>query len=238
MPGITDLYISFTNDMISHHERSGTIHRISRANIERILLRELDKGKLAVDYKLSWYHAVLQTPLFDSLWYSNQLRLKLPESATQRYTPDETLTSYSLTSPTTPQFRHHPNSMAPPPKYPLSTSSTDKNNPYAKNYPREHAYRNRSPTPSISLVSGTETNATEESEEYDEDAVAFAELLGQGVSRQGELFEEGGDGDGEGQGEGEGGVGDRNGLRRQEGDDGAFGSGKGSAGKKRKASLD
>ena len=62
MKGINELYVSFANDHISLHEKRGTIHEISRSDIERTLLEQIDQGEFPIDYKVSWYHAVRESP--------------------------------------------------------------------------------------------------------------------------------------------------------------------------------
>ncbi|MDI1484912.1 MAG: hypothetical protein OHK93_000046 [Ramalina farinacea] len=101
--GISNLYTSFATDVIKSHVENNTINAVSRASIERELITQLDRATdLNVDYKIAWYHAILETPLFDSLWYSLSIRHSLPPSATERYTVEASYYEYEvLTKPLT-----------------------------------------------------------------------------------------------------------------------------------------
>ena len=66
--GIFELYTYHANNIINMHEAQNSVEEISRAKVELQIMKQLDKAKFPIDYKLAWYNAVRAkpSPLFDN----------------------------------------------------------------------------------------------------------------------------------------------------------------------------
>ncbi|KAL9609577.1 MAG: hypothetical protein Q9167_005670 [Letrouitia subvulpina] len=107
------IYLEYASAMIKRQIASGMIGNISRAEIERNILQQLDEARrLPIDYKASFSYAVSQAILpflhgiffltllipqifasnvFDSFWIGMQAMHSLQNIAIERYKPEELL---------------------------------------------------------------------------------------------------------------------------------------------------
>lgn len=53
-----ELYIATANDHVKSKIAADIPFKISRASVELMILRELDKASFPIEYKVSWYDAV------------------------------------------------------------------------------------------------------------------------------------------------------------------------------------
>ena len=56
--GVVELYTYHATNIIKLYEERNTVESISRAKVERQIMKELDKTTFPIDYKLAWYNAV------------------------------------------------------------------------------------------------------------------------------------------------------------------------------------
>ncbi|KAI9822470.1 MAG: hypothetical protein M1827_000189 [Pycnora praestabilis] len=102
MPGITALYVFAAHDHINKHLKNATTDEISRAEVEFTLLKELDKASFPMEYKIAWYHAILNLNDFESLWLSMKTLHDLSDEAITRFVPDPSYLTYQIPKAMTP----------------------------------------------------------------------------------------------------------------------------------------
>ncbi|KAI9790127.1 MAG: hypothetical protein M1835_001182 [Candelina submexicana] len=96
MPGILDIYVTACHGHIEAHLKNKTLHQVSRAVVEFTILTQLDRASFPMEYKATWYHAILFSDRFESLWKSKQQMYKLSEEQLERFVPDESKIEYQL----------------------------------------------------------------------------------------------------------------------------------------------
>ncbi|KAL2039457.1 hypothetical protein N7G274_007729 [Stereocaulon virgatum] len=96
--GIFELYTYHAKNIIDMHEARYSLEEISRAKVELQIMKQLDKAKFPIDYKLAWYNEILKGSSFKAFWLGVRRRLKLPHQAIIPYIPNEELLQYDVPS--------------------------------------------------------------------------------------------------------------------------------------------
>ncbi|KAF6235528.1 hypothetical protein HO173_006211 [Letharia columbiana] len=102
MIGLPNLYVGFAESHVELYVKKGKPEKISREKVELQLLNEIEKATFPIEYKMSWYQAVLASPRFDAYWLGVSMRHELPESCTARFAPDQNLVEFE--APTDDEF--------------------------------------------------------------------------------------------------------------------------------------
>ncbi|KAI9725042.1 MAG: hypothetical protein M1812_000318 [Candelaria pacifica] len=96
MPGIVDIYVTACHGHIEGHVKKKTLHTVSREVVEFTILTQLDRVTFPMEFKAAWFHAILVSDRFESLWKSMQQIYKLREDQLERFIPDESKMEYQL----------------------------------------------------------------------------------------------------------------------------------------------
>ncbi|KMU79488.1 hypothetical protein CISG_01906 [Coccidioides immitis RMSCC 3703] len=85
------IYLSHANRVVTDYITRGRRHKISRAQIEMQILKEIEKSSLPSAYRVSWYALVLQSDTFDIYWLGQRDQHHLSKESIARLKPDESL---------------------------------------------------------------------------------------------------------------------------------------------------
>ncbi|KAK3168147.1 hypothetical protein OEA41_004593 [Lepraria neglecta] len=80
------------------HEEQDSVEKISRTKVERQIMKQLDKATFPIDYKISWYSAILKGNDFKAFWLGVRSRLDLSHEAIKPYIPNKDLNQYDIPS--------------------------------------------------------------------------------------------------------------------------------------------